>query len=164
MNEFYLDITEISDADKSLISAFITENWGSPFSISKGKMHDAVNLPGFICKQDGKVAGLITYHIENDECEIVTLDSKINNKGLGTQLIQKVIDVAKENLCNRVWLITTNDNLHAIRFYQKRGFDWIGFYRDVMNESRKLKPEIPRLGNDDIPIKHEIEFEYKLYF
>ena len=92
------------------------------------------------------------------------MDSKINNKGLGTQLIQKVIEVAKENHCNRVWLITTNDNFRAIRFYQKREFDWIGFYRDVMDESRKLKPEIPRLGNDDIPIRHEIEFEYRLYY
>lgn len=164
LNQFDCEITEISDADKNLISDFITENWGSKFSVSKGQIHDTVNLPGFICKQKSEIAGLVTYHIENDECEIVTLDSKINNKGLGTQLIQKVIEVAKENHCNRVWLITTNDNFRVIRFYQKREFDWIGFYRDVMDESRKLKPEIPRLGNDDIPIRHEIEFEYRLYY
>lgn len=164
MSEFNLEILEITNADKEFISDFITENWGSHFSVSKGKMHDVVNLPGFICKHDDKIAGLITYHIENEGCEIVTLNSKIGNKGLGSQLIQKVLEVAKEHLCNRVWLITTNDNIQAIRFYQKRGFDWIDFHRDVIDESRKLKPEIPKLGNDDIPIRHEIEFEYRLNY
>ena len=105
---------------------------------------------------------MITYNIENDECEIATLDSKIGNKGLGTKLIELVIDRARENHCKRVWLITTNDNIHAIRFYQRRGFEWVGFHKDAMEVSRKLKPEIPKLGNDNIPIKHEIEFEYRL--
>lgn len=55
-----------------------------------------------------------------------------------------------------------NDNLHAIRSFQKRGFEWVGFYKDSVNESRKLKPEIPEFGEDDIPIKHEIEFERRI--
>jgi GNAT superfamily N-acetyltransferase len=108
------------------------------------------------------VIGLVTSNINGEDCEIVTLDSKVNNLGLGTRLINKVIDEAKMNKCKRVWLITTNDNTNAIRFYQKRGFEWIGFYKDAMQESRKLKPEIPKLGNDDIPIKHEIEFGYRI--
>jgi ribosomal protein S18 acetylase RimI-like enzyme len=113
-------------------------------------------LPGFVCKNNGKIIGLITYDIENNECEIVTLDSKINNIGLGTKLINKVIAKAKDQGCKRVWLITTNDNSNAIRFYQKRGFEWVGFYKDAMLESRKIKPEIPEYGNDKIPLKHEI--------
>ena len=78
------------------------------------------------------------------------------------KLINRVIEKAKLYRCKRVWLITTNDNSHAIRFYQKRGFEWVGFYKDSVQDSRKLKPEIPELGDDDIPIKHEIEFELKL--
>ncbi|MFC2084070.1 GNAT family N-acetyltransferase [Bacteroidota bacterium] len=162
MDELYFKIFEITDADKNLVSNFITDNWDSSFSVSKGKIHDTPELPGFICKKEKKVIGLITYNIENNECEIVTLDSKIENKGLGTRLVNKVLDVAKENNCNRVWLITTNDNSNAIRFYQKKGFEWVGFYKDSIRESRKLKPEIPELGNDNIPIKHEIEFEYRI--
>jgi len=59
----------------------------------------------------------------------------------------------------RVWLITTNDNAKVIRFYQKREFEQVGFYKDSMDNFRKLKPEIPKFGDDDISIKHEIEFE-----
>jgi GNAT superfamily N-acetyltransferase len=164
MHAFLSEITEISGVDRSLISDFITRHWGSSFSVSKGKMYSIVDLPGFVCIQDGKITGLITYNMVKKDCEIVTLNSEIENEGLGTQLINKVINVAKRNRCKRVWLITTNDNVNAIRFYQKRGFDWIGFYRDAINESRKLKSEIPWYGNDGIPIRHEIEFEYRLYY
>jgi GNAT superfamily N-acetyltransferase len=162
MSEVDFIISEISDADRRLVSNFISDIWGSSLSVSRGRIYDTAKLPGFICKENDKTIGLVTYNIDSGDCEIVTLDSKMNNKGLGTRLINKVIEKAKANNCKRVWLITTNDNTHAIRFYQKRGFEWVGFYRDAMKESRKLKPEIPELGNDDIPIKHEIEFEYRI--
>jgi N-acetylglutamate synthase-like GNAT family acetyltransferase len=162
MNKADLNISEINDTDKTLVSDFISDSWGSPLSVSRGKIYDTPNLPGFICKKNDKIIGLITYNIKNNECEIVTLDSKVKNRGLGTKLIDKVIDRAKVKNCKRVWLITTNDNSNAIRFYQKRGFEWAGFYKDSMEESRKIKPEIPELGNDNIPMKHEIEFEFIL--
>jgi N-acetylglutamate synthase-like GNAT family acetyltransferase len=162
MNKADLNISEINDTDKTLVSNFISDSWGSPLSVSRGKIYDTPNLPGFICKKNDKIIGLITYNIKNNECEIVTLDSKVKNRGLGTKLIDKVIDRAKVKNCKRVWLITTNDNSNAIRFYQKRGFEWAGFYKDSMEESRKIKPEIPELGNDNIPMKHEIEFEFIL--
>ena len=155
-------ISEIQPEDKSLISNFISENWESTKSVSKGKIHDVTILNGFICKKDNQIIGLITVDICGKDCEIVTLDSKVQNSGLGTKLINQVIERVKLKGCKRVWLITTNDNINAIRFYQNRGFEWVGFYKDSMQKSRQLKPEIPETGFDDIPIKHEVEFEYKL--
>ena len=130
-----LKIREIKAEDKTIISNFIADSWGSSLSVSKGKVHDTAELPGFICKENDKIIGLVTYNIEDNDCEIVTLDSRINKKGLGTKLVNKVIDIARKNNCRRVWLITTNDNSNAIRFYQKRGFEWVGFYKDAMIES-----------------------------
>jgi len=156
------DITEIKTADSPLIASFITDRWSSPMSVSRGRIFNTADLLGYILKRDKEVIGLVTYKIDRDDCEIITLDSKLTNQGLASQLIAKVIEKARINRCKRVWLITTNDNTNAIRFYQKRGFEWIGFYKDSMDDSRKLKPEIPKIGNDDIPIKHELEFELKL--
>lgn len=156
------EITEINSSHKVMISSFISESWGSPISVSKGKIHNTTELPGFICIDNGKIKGLITYSITDKNCEIVTLNSDVKNLGLGTQLVNKVIEAAKVKGCRRVWLITTNDNTNAIRFYQKRGFEWVGFYKDAMKASRKIKPEIPVKGDDNIPIKHELEFEYRL--
>ena len=155
-------ISEISLDDKDLVSKLISNHWGSIFVISKGYKHNAAELPGFICRRNNDMVGLITYNISDNECEIVTLNCEINNKGIVTELINKVIKIAKLNNCRKVWLVTTNDNINAIKFYQKWGFEWIGFHKDAIQESRKLKPEIPELGIDNIPIKHEIEFEYKL--
>ena len=73
--------------------------------------------------------------------------------------IDKVIKIANENKCKRIWLITTNDNTKAIRYYQKKGFSIKDIYINSIQESRKIKPEIPLYGFDNIPILHEIEFE-----
>lgn len=76
--------------------------------------------------------------------------------------MNKAVSEAERRNCSRIMLITTNDNLNALRFYQKRGFDMVRLYQDAVNEARKIKPEIPLLGDYDIPIKHEIELEKKL--
>ena len=123
-------------------------------------MFHADKLPGFIAEDGIEKIGLITYNIEGDDCEITTLNSFIEQSGVGTALIERVKQAAKEENCKRVWLITTNDNIHALRFYQRREFTIKALYPNAMEESRKLKPGIPMLGNDDIPIRDEIEFEY----
>ncbi len=153
------DITEIKPEHSRLITSFIAENWGSPVCVSRGRCHNVGELPGFVQLREGQVVGLVTYNINGSDCELVTLNSLLNNSGLGTQLVERVIEIAKTLGCRRVWLITTNDNTAAIRFYQKRGFEWVGFHRNAIDKSRKLKPEIPEFGDDNIPIKHEIEFE-----
>jgi len=162
MNNKDIHITEIKSQDRPFVTAFISENWGSPMIVTRGRIYDSAELSGFVFKSNDEIIGLITYTIENNECIILTLDSKMENKGLGTSLINKVIGYAKEKGCQRIWLTTTNDNTRAIRFYQKRGFEWVGYYPDSMIESRKLKPEIPESGFDNIPIKHELEFELRL--
>jgi RimJ/RimL family protein N-acetyltransferase len=70
-----------------------------------------------------------------------------------------VLKVARDSDCRRVWLITTNDNLSAMGFYQRRGFQFVAIYRNAVDEARKIKPEIPILGGNKIPIHDEIELE-----
>jgi GNAT superfamily N-acetyltransferase len=153
---------EIEDKNRNEIMDFVTHNWGAPIMVTRGKVHNMDKLPGFISEENGNINGLITYSIADRECEIVSLDSLSENKGIGSRLIELVVERARVEKCRRVWLITTNDNTKAIRFYQKRGFDMAAFYLNSVELSRKIKPEIPKTGNDGIPILHEIEMEYKL--
>jgi GNAT superfamily N-acetyltransferase len=106
--------------------------------------------------------GLITYRVDGDQCEIMTLDSLEKCKGVGTALIDAVKTAAAESGCKRMWLITTNDNLNALKFYQKRGFVLSALYPDALSESRKLKPQIPLVGLDSIPLRDEIELAMEL--
>jgi len=105
---------------------------------------------------------LVTFQITGDACEIVTLDSLIEDRGIGTGLIEAVSTAASAVGCRRLWLITTNDNLHALGFYQKRGFRLAAVHPGAVDAARKLKPEIPLIGNDGIPIRDEIELEIVL--
>lgn len=152
-------IVPINDTYRNQVIDLIAENWGSAVVITRGRIHNAESLPGFVALVNGEIQGIITYHIENGQCEIVSLDSLLEKQGIGSSLIKKVVDTARKALCSRVWLITSNDNTHAIRFYQRVGFDLVAVYRNAVDESRKIKPQIPLRGFDDIPIKHEIEFE-----
>lgn len=154
-----MEIKVIDGALKEDVIDFIKDNWGSGIMVVKGRVHNMELLPGYVALEDNKIIGLVTYNIDNEECEIVSLDSLYENKGLGSKLIEEIVKVAKKQECKRVWLITTNDNLKAMRFYQKRGFNMKALYLDAINEARKIKSEIPMIGYDGIPLLHEIEFE-----
>jgi chloramphenicol 3-O-phosphotransferase len=72
------------------------------------------------------------------------------------------VDALKERGCRRLWLITTNDNTLAQRFYENRGFAVKAVHKDAIAGSRKLKPELPEKGFAGIPIRDEIELELQI--
>ncbi len=150
---------EINDKIKNKVVDFIIQHWGSPKIVSRGKVHSMAQLPGIVVLRDNNIIGLLTYSIENEGCEIVSLDSLVENKGLGTTLMNEIEKIARAKKCHRIWLITTNDNIRALKFYQKRGYDIKAIHRHAVENARKIKPEIPLKGYDDIPINHEIELE-----
>lgn len=134
-----------------------------PEIVSRGKMHNALSLPGFIARQNGRPVGLVTYSIENNNCEIITMNSLEQGRGIGSQLLQIVIDTARNKRCKRVWLIATNDNTTAQEFYKRKGFSIVAVHKNAIEQSRKLKPEIPLIGQNGIPIKDEIEMEFRFH-
>ncbi|MFG0299423.1 MAG: GNAT family N-acetyltransferase [Phycisphaerales bacterium JB047] len=156
------DIRDLTPEDKHWVQRVLVQYWGSTVQITRGKKFQADELPGLVAQRDGSEVGLLTYHIENNECEIITHNSMAGHGGIGSCLLDAVRTKARKQGCKRLWLITTNDNTPALRFYQRREFDLVGFYRNAVTEARKLKPEIPNVGFDGIPIRHEIELEYPL--
>lgn len=158
-----IKIQELTSSDRQWIEETSTRLWGSPFVIVHETTYYPDTLPGFYALDNNTRCGLITYHIADNACEIVTLNSDYPGKGIGSALIEAVIHQASIAGCHRIWLITTNDNLHALGFYQKRGFELVTIHRHAVNRARKIKPQIPLLGENGIPIRDEIELEYPLY-
>src|SRR5215211_4644075 len=115
--------------------------------------------PGFVAEDGNQRLGLVTYHIGDGECEIVTIDSVVEGRGVGTALLHAVTAQARAAGCRRVWLITTNDNLNALRFYQGRGFRLVAVHSGAMDASRRMKPEISEVGHFGIPVRDELELE-----
>lgn len=155
-------IRPLNKDDLHWIVGFLKEQWGSTKAVTRGRIHHADELPGFMAVQGDEPVGLVTYRIEGDQCEIVTVNSTVEGQGIGTALLEAVEDVASLAKCKRLWLITTNDNVEALRFYQKRGFSLVAMYRGALEQSRRLKPEIPLVGKYGITLRDEIELELLL--
>ena len=151
----------IKETDKDWIRSLMIKSWGSEVVIAS-KPFNTMKLPGFIAEIDGKLIGVLTYNIANEKCEIVSLNSSVEGKGIGTALIKKVKKFAKEKNYKCILLVTSNDNIDAFRFYQKKGFRIIKIYPNAIEEARKLKPQIPKTGYYEIPMKDAIELEHRL--
>ena len=155
-------IRPITLEDRPWIRSILSEHWGAIEIVSRGRIYTGDQLPGFIAHSRGSPIGLITYQIAGEQCEIITLDSMVPASGIGSALIARVRQEALAASCRRLWLITTNDNLPALRFYQKRGFQIVAIYPNAIDDLRRLKPSIPLIGLDGIPIRDEIELEIPL--
>ncbi|MFN7253252.1 MAG: GNAT family N-acetyltransferase [Anaerobacillus sp.] len=153
-----MKIYSIEELQKNKIIDFFKLHWGSPEMVISSGVYDCSALDGFtIINNEDEIIGLITYIIKDNECDIISLDSIEEGKGIGTNLVQAVENLAIKRKCKLVKLITTNDNLSALRFYQKRGFFLSQIINNAVETARKIKPEIPLIGNDGIPIRDEIE-------
>ena len=160
MSEF--EIRPLGAGDREWAAAFLKERWGSTRMVSRGKLHEVGEPPGFVALVDGEPMGLLTYRIEGVECEIVLLDAGIEGKGVGSALIEAAREAATGAGCTRLCLVTTNDNVEALRFYQKRGFVIAQVRTNALEQARKLKPEIPLVGKHGIPLRDEIELETRI--
>ena len=152
-----ISIRDKQPDDNDWLKEVITENWGATRIITRGRVHEVDKIPGYVAEQDGEKVGLLTYQIYGRECELITIDALERGIGIGRALIDKLRETAKEQNCRGIWLITTNDNTEAMRFFQKKGFFFVNVHRDAAITARRLKPEIPEIGKHGIPIRDEIE-------
>jgi len=152
----------MTDEDRAWAHALIDREWNGLSMVSRGVLYDMREFPGVVAWRDGVRVGLATYRLDSAECEIMSLNSLIEGVGIGTALLQAVAEVARAAGCQRVFLITTNDNTPALRFYQRRGFRLAALRPGALDAARRLKPEIPAIGLDGIPLRDEIELERAL--
>lgn len=157
-------IRPLNQDDRNWVAHFLDEHWSSTKVVTRGKSVYAHLLPGFVAElndapDDAPAIGLLTYNLEGDSCEIMTLNSLQPGIGIGTALLGAIRMAAEEAGLRRLWLIITNDNMHALAFLQKRGFHLAAVYPQSLAESRKMKPQIPLVGQDGIPLRDEIELE-----
>ncbi len=155
-------IKKIIETDKDWVLE-IVRGWGADFIVTRGRKVYPTEIFGYYATdENNNRVGLVTYEIIGDQCEIVTLDAFTKFSGVGTALMDEVKKDAKARGCKRLWLITLNDNLDAIRFYHKRGMIISAIHINAIENSRKIKPAIARIGQFGIPLRDEIEFEVML--
>ncbi len=152
----YLSTKDIKQ--QTLIDLFNT-NWGSDEMIISTGTYQLSKLPGIAAYEDGQILGLITYKTYEDHVEIISLDSFLQNKGIGSKLLKSLEQTCKKKQITRITVITTNDNINALKFYQKRGYRIKQVLPNAVEKARQLKPTIPLVAENGIAIKDEIELE-----
>jgi len=156
-------IVNIGKDYKEEVENIASARWGGTKLAVHRQLFDLRYLPCLIAiSEQRELLGYCYYRIADNECEIIAIESVNPNIGVGSSLIARVIKIAIEGKCKRVYLATTNDNTHAFRFYQRRGFILNAVRLNELDYLRKIKPTIPIIGEDDIPLKHEFEFEIVL--
>lgn len=145
---------------------WIAENaWavGGEMVVSNGRVHHLAAEESFVAVRDGERLGFFSYEIVGDECEVTGALAIARGEGVGSALLSAVAERARDAGCRRLWLVTTNDNLDALAWYQRRGLRLVTIRRGAVDALRAtLKPQIPLTGNHDIPLHDEIELEMDL--
>lgn len=129
----------------------------------RGVLVDALEHPAVLAFSEAELVGVATYVIDHDGCELLTLHTTTRQVGVGSALLTAVQDAARDARCRRLWVVTTNDNVEALRFYQRRGLRLAVLRAGAVDQSREtLKPEIPTSGAHGIPLRDELELEMSL--
>jgi DNA-3-methyladenine glycosylase I len=156
------EVGPFTPADREWAAGVLTEAFGGTVIVSRDVTYDGLTLRGFVARQLGRRVGLVTYALTGDECEVVSLNSLAERAGIGSALLGRVREVAANSGCWRIFLLTSNDNIDALRFYQKRGYRIVAVHRDAMQRVREAKPAVPLVGRYGIPLLDEIELEVLL--
>ncbi|HYZ77417.1 MAG TPA: GNAT family N-acetyltransferase [Gaiellaceae bacterium] len=158
-----IEVRPLTESDRAWAVQVEAASWSQPLVARLGELVDPSDLPGLVALLDGQPAGLASYAVRGEECELVTIRSLREGRGVGRALLDAVRGAASEAGCSRLWLVTTNDNLRALELYQRFGMEIVAFHRHAVTEARRhLKPSIPERGAHGIPIAHELELELRL--
>lgn len=149
--------------DRPAIDALHEREWGGPYVVVHAVRYDLRSLPTLVAVDDtGAVVGALVWRQEGDAVEVVSLVAATPDGGVGTALLTAAADTARNRNARRLWLITTNDNLPALRFYQRRGLRIVGVDPGAVDRARQIKPNIPLVGVDGIPLHDELTLELRL--
>jgi N-acetylglutamate synthase-like GNAT family acetyltransferase len=148
--------------DRDWLATLWRDEWGGETMVSRGRIHRLDDQRALIAWEGDSRIGAATYDARGDEWEVTSLNALFGGRGVGSALLATIESAAKSAGAARVWLITTNDNLHALGFYQRRRYRLVAVHPGAVDEARKLKPSIPEIGNDGIPVHDEIELEKRL--
>lgn len=157
MNNITIRLT--TPDDTQLVSQLMTQHWGGEPLVIRAKKYYPSKLDGIIVEENNEIIGFLFFECQKTSCEIVVFEVFEKFHGIGTKVLDKLKFIAKEKGCHRIYLMTNNDNLDALRFYQRRGFCICGIHLDSVKASRKIKPGIPMVGEYGIPLRDEIDLE-----
>jgi GNAT superfamily N-acetyltransferase len=151
------------EQERDRLAATLRERWGGDVVLGRGTAWTPAELPALVAVDDaGRIVGVATYTLDDDPAELVTLDALVPGIGAGRMLVERVAEAARAGGARRLRVMTTNDNLAALRLYQRAGFRLVALRPGAVDAARERKPSISRIGNDGIPLRDELDLVREL--
>ena len=151
-----IEIRTATPGDREAIVALLRNRWGSEKIVVHDTVYRPADLPAFVAVDGKDLLGLITYEPGIESWHVLSLNSLVPRRGTGSALLDRIEDAARAAGCRRITLVTTNDNVDAIRFYQRCGYLIAFVDPGAVDRARRTKPSIPLIGLHGIPIRDEV--------
>ena len=141
------------------------------FQVRRGELVDALEGSGLVGELDGRPIGLVTWVVADAtavrggeaEIRVLVVAPDARWRGAGSVLLGWARRALLRAGVERAWLVTTNDNLDALGFYQRRGWRLAELHPGAVDDARRmLKPEIGQRAANGIPIHDELVLEIDL--
>jgi ribosomal protein S18 acetylase RimI-like enzyme len=151
-------------ADEAWATELLRDGLGGRLQARRGELVDVLAGDGLIAELDGRPVGLLTFRSDGPTAiELAALVVTEPGRGVGSALVAAFLDEARLRGAARVWVVTTNDNLDALRLYQRSGFRLVALRAGAVDRARaELKPSIGEIADNGIPIRDELELAIDL--
>ena len=149
-----LTVREILEQDRAWLRGFLQHRWGGDTLLTRGKEHKVASASGFLATEGQKIVGVLTYADDGEHCEVLTLDALEPGRGIGRLLVDALME--SREVGEVITVVTSNDNLDALGFYQRIGFQLTAVLPEAINNARLTKPSIPTVSKRGIPIRDEL--------
>lgn len=148
---------------RDAVNDYVRREWGGPMMVTLGNTYDTSALPGFAAiDANGALLGALLYRPDGQAVEIAAMYALRQGQGIGRALLDAATAWAREAGMARMWLVTTNDNARALRFYQMYGFSLSAVNLGALTALFELKGELTAQGMDGITLAHEFVFDMAL--
>ena len=162
MVEQELSVTVRSADPDDDVAGWARRSWGGSRMAVHGHLYEIEDLFALAAVADGTIVGVLTYSIDDESLEIASCDADPPGQGVGRALAGTAVELAKTRSLARVWCTTINDNLPALGFWQAVGFSVTALRPNAVRSARALKPSIPHRGYAGLPIRDELDLEFRL--
>jgi ribosomal protein S18 acetylase RimI-like enzyme len=149
-------VRRILDEERPAVARLLSDRWGSTQIVSREKVHDVEAAEVLVAVRGDELVGSASFVVGDGEAELLTLDALDEGVGIGSALLEAVAEASGAAQARRLVLSTTNDNLRALDFYQRRGFRLLELLPGAVDRARERKPSIPLVGSSGIEIHDEL--------
>ena len=153
-------VHEAADGERAVVRALFERDFGRSQLVAFGEVMNVDEMPVLVAVTHDEVSGALAYRLFGDALHIVALatDALWQRSGVGGHLVAEAELFARRLALPRVLVTTTNDNLPALYFYQRRGYRITAVRPDgILAVTPELQP-----GFAGISVRDEIHLEKRL--